>query len=206
MRQNVQLFLNNVQKKNKHLGKSTVVAFTASQSGEGTSFVASSFAIELSRRAGKRTLIADARQLATVDMVHYSRVSQHCFQTEVPNLWTLPADDEETKPETEPKQNGSGLQKYGASSEFELLASNLQTLRFVFDYILLDCPALADSDEAIVLAPEADGVVVIVEADSTRREQIQNTQKAIERAEGNLLGFVLNKRRYTVPNWIYKRL
>jgi Mrp family chromosome partitioning ATPase len=82
----------------------------------------------------------------------------------------------------------------------------LQTLRFVFDYILLDCPALADSDEAIVLAPESDGMVVVVEADATRREQIQNTQKAIERAEGNLLGFVLNKRRYTVPNWIYKRL
>lgn len=206
MRQNLQLFLNNAKSKNRQSGKSTVIAFTAAESGEGTTFVSNSFAIELSRRAGKRTLIADARQLARVNMVHQSRVSQHCFQTEVPNLWTLPSEEDFPDIEAEAASDDWGLKKYGAASEFELLESNLETLRGVFDYILLDCPPLAESDEAIVLAPDSDGVVIVVEADTTRREQIQNAQKTIERAEGNLLGFVLNKRRYTVPNWIYKRL
>jgi Mrp family chromosome partitioning ATPase len=71
---------------------------------------------------------------------------------------------------------------------------------------LLDCPALSVSDDAVFLAPETDGVMVVVEADRTRREQIQNAQHTIETADGNLLGFILNKRQYTVPEWLYKRL
>lgn len=98
------------------------------------------------------------------------------------------------------------MQKHGIKSELELSLGNLQTLRFAFDYILLDCPALSISDEAAMLASKIDGVIIVAEADRTRGEQIQNTKQAIEAAEGNLLGLVLNKRQYTVPGWIYNRL
>ena len=51
-----------------------------------------------------------------------------------------------------------------------------------------------------------DGVILVVEADRTKRDQIQRAQQTIEMANGKLLGLVLNKRRYVVPKWIYRGL
>jgi len=45
-----------------------------------------------------------------------------------------------------------------------------------------------------------------VEADKTRRDQILNAEKSIEFARGKLIGHILNKRSYLVPEWIYRRL
>ena len=57
-----------------------------------------------------------------------------------------------------------------------------------------------------MLSSNVDGVAVVVEAGQTRREEILNAQRTIENAGGKFLGFVLNKRRYPVPEWLYKRL
>jgi Mrp family chromosome partitioning ATPase len=203
MKQYLQLFLNGVGQKSTRPGKCFVVAFTSSNSGEGVSYVTESFGVELARRIGKRTLVADAERLSRLNMFHYTQVARFCSQTDVPNLWFLTPDDEEDA-ETEASTN-FGLQAY-AESNLEQAYNNLQTLRFAFDYVLLDCPALSESDEATFLAPETDGVMVVVEADRTRKQQIQNTQQTIESANGNLLGFILNKRQYTVPKWLYNRL
>jgi len=62
------------------------------------------------------------------------------------------------------------------------------------------------SAEAAALAANVDGVVVVVEAGRTRRDEIQNARRTLEMARGNFLGFILNKRSYPVPEWLYKRL
>jgi Mrp family chromosome partitioning ATPase len=203
MQQYMQLFLNSVQKKSKRPGKCFVVAFTSAESGEGVSYVAQSFGVELARKIGKRTLIADAQRLSRLNMLQYTSVSQHCFETNIANLWNLPPEEKAVNASA---YNGDLRLQTQCANDLAISYSNLQTLRFAFDYVLLDCPALSVSDEATFLAPETDGVMVVVEADRTRREQIQNTQQTIEAANADLLGFVLNKRQYTVPNWLYKRL
>ena len=57
-----------------------------------------------------------------------------------------------------------------------------------------------------MLASMVDGIVIVVEAGQSRRDEILNAQRTIENAGGNFLGFVLNKRRYPVPEWLYRRL
>ena len=57
-----------------------------------------------------------------------------------------------------------------------------------------------------MLANSVDGVVVVVDAGESRNDEIINAQRTIESAGGKFLGFVLNKRRYPVPEWLYKRL
>jgi Mrp family chromosome partitioning ATPase len=206
MNQYLQVFLKGIQKQSRSRGKSFVVAFTSHSPKEGVSYVSQSFGLELAKRTGKRTLIADAGRLSEIDVMKYGEISHYCFQTEVSNLWTLPTAEETDEEILEEDENDvTYLQAYG-NSPMEIIYNNLQTLRYVFDYILLDCPAMSISDDVTFLLPETDGVMVVVEADQTKKEQIQNTQQTIERAEGNLLGFILNKRQYTVPGWIYNRL
>ena len=83
---------------------------------------------------------------------------------------------------------------------------SVDALRVAFDNILIDCRSLRVSSEAAVLSSSVDGVAVVVEAGQTRRDEILNAQRTIENAGGKFLGFVLNKRRYPVPEWLYKRL
>jgi Mrp family chromosome partitioning ATPase len=206
MNQHLQVFLKGIQKQSQQRSKCSVVAFTSYSPEEGVSYVAQSFGLELSKRTGKRTLIADAERLSQIDVMKYGEISHYCFQTDVSNLWTLPSEDETDEEIINADESDEMyLQAYG-SSPLEIISNNLQTLRYAFDYILLDCPAMSISDDVTFLVPETDGVMVVVEADRTKREQIQNAQQTIERADGNLLGFILNKRQYTVPGWIYNRL
>lgn len=207
MQQYLQVFLNSVQNKSRKPGKCFAVAFTSYEPEEGVSYVTQSFGIEIAKRTGKRTLIADARVLSRLNIMQYESIAKNCFPTDVANLWNLPPEDigVQQKNVEEDESDELYLQTF-AANPIENSINNLQTLRYAFDYILLDCPALRSSDEAVFLAPETDGVMVVVEADRTRREQIQNTQQTIEAADGNLLGFVLNKRQYTVPKWLYNRL
>ena len=197
----LQIILNGIPSSNKASGKGTVVALTSAMPQEGVSYVTQSFAVELARRTGKRTLIADADNLQKVDMFHHNRVAKFCPPTDVPNLHVLSPDDE-----IEEAESIQYLQIRNRKSELEQGLENLQTLRFVFDYVFLDCSALKTSDTAALFAPSVDGVVVVVEAERTRKEQVRNALNAIETANGNLLGCVLNKRRYSIPQWIYSRL
>jgi len=49
-------------------------------------------------------------------------------------------------------------------------------------------------------------VVLVIESGKTRRQVALRAKKELEEAGGMLLGVILNKRKYYIPNWIYKRL
>ncbi len=200
----LQLFLTSIQTTDKrHSDKCTVVAFTSSQPGEGVSYVASSFGVEVARKTRKRTLIVNLGTLQLIDMFHSSRVSNFCYQTKVKNLFVLPPADEL---HIEVEENSRQLQPKPFESDFDRGLSNLQTLRFVFDFVLLDCPSLKTSGDAALFAEAANAVIIVVEAERTRKEQVRNTIQTIEMAQGNLIGCVLNKRQYPVPDWLYQRI
>jgi Mrp family chromosome partitioning ATPase len=82
----------------------------------------------------------------------------------------------------------------------------IDLLRREFDYTIVDCPSLKESGDVLSIAPFVDGVVLVVEANYTRRDQLQHAEHTIEAAQGNILGHILNKRTYEIPNWIYRRL
>ena len=82
----------------------------------------------------------------------------------------------------------------------------MDALRVSFDNILVDCRSMKESTDAAMLSSCVDGIVVVVDAGRSRRDEILNAQRTIEAAGGNFLGYVLNQRRYPVPEWLFKRL
>lgn len=79
-------------------------------------------------------------------------------------------------------------------------------LRKEFDYILIDAPALNLYVDAIALGRIADGVVVVLQADSTRRESALKGLESLRDANIEVLGAVLNRRTFPIPGFVYKRL
>jgi Mrp family chromosome partitioning ATPase len=86
------------------------------------------------------------------------------------------------------------------------LKVRLQELRKEFDYILIDSPALNLYADALTVGRVADGVVVILQADSTRRESALKGLQTLRNAQIEVLGAVLNRRTFPIPEFVYRRL
>lgn len=86
------------------------------------------------------------------------------------------------------------------------LPDRLSELRKTFDYSVLYGPPAAAGSEAALLASLCDGVVLVVEANSTRRVAAQKVKEKLREAGARLLGTVLCGRTFPIPDIIYKKL
>jgi Mrp family chromosome partitioning ATPase len=113
-------------------------------------------------------------------------------QLKPPNLWLLSA--------------GTLNQESASLLNSERLEMRLEELRKEFSYILIDTPALNLYADALALCRSADGAVVVLEADSTRRESALKGLQTLREAHINVLGAVLNRRTFPIPDFVYRRL
>jgi Mrp family chromosome partitioning ATPase len=82
----------------------------------------------------------------------------------------------------------------------------LNELRSEFDYVLIDCPSMSLSEEAISLGSVADGVVLVLKANSTRKERARGAVKDLQSAQVRVLGAILNQRTFPIPEKLYNKL
>ncbi|PYS31952.1 MAG: hypothetical protein DMF75_13330 [Acidobacteria bacterium] len=205
---NLQLLLASLQSGPQRLREGAAIAFTSASHGEGVSHVTQLFAVEMARYTGRRTLVIDAERLQSLGVEDYLQMPWNCHPTNIDNLWMLPAKKKKKwTDETQALPKRSFLMRVAKEGEeIDTGLDSVDALRVSFDNILIDCRALGTSAEVAVLASNVDGIVIVVEAGQSRRDEILNAQRTIENAGGNFLGFVLNKRRYPVPEWLYRRL
>lgn len=86
------------------------------------------------------------------------------------------------------------------------LSHRLTELRKEFDFVIIDAPPLTRYSDAVVLGQLADGLVLILEAESTRREQATAVAEALRSAKVAILAAVLNKRTFPIPEKLYNLL
>jgi len=67
-------------------------------------------------------------------------------------------------------------------------------------------PAVGEVHSAARLASLCDGVVLVVEAGSQRWEVVCKAKEQLLKWNANTLGVVLNKRRFPIPEWLYRTL
>jgi Mrp family chromosome partitioning ATPase len=79
-------------------------------------------------------------------------------------------------------------------------------LRKEFDYVLIDAPPLNTYSEGFALGQLADGLVLVLEANATRRETATKVTERLNATEVKILGAVLNKRTFPIPDSLYRRL
>jgi hypothetical protein len=86
------------------------------------------------------------------------------------------------------------------------LRKRLVELRQTFDYTVLYGPPAGAGSEAALLASLCDGMVLVVEANLTRRVAAQKAKEKLQSANARLLGAVLSQRAFPIPHMIYKNL
>ena len=174
----------------------SVIAFTSANAGAGVSHVVRKLAAQLAGQTHQPTAIVEAERLVGLRTHDLHDLRNKCARTNIDQLWML-----------RKSSNGNGQHPTAPqASETSVGFDCVQQLRSTFSHTLLDCPPINHSLEVPFLASHVDGVVLVVEADQTKREQILRARQAIEMAGGSLLGMVLNKRRHLVPDWLYRIL
>lgn len=82
----------------------------------------------------------------------------------------------------------------------------LRKCRDEYDYVLVDSAPVAVSAETRLIGSFADGVVLLVESGRSRSGVVRRARDEIERSGARFLGAVLNRRKFHIPAWLYKRL
>lgn len=60
------------------------------------------------------------------------------------------------------------------------------------DLVLFDAPPVVAVTDAAILAPQVDGVLLVINADRTRREHAQRAQQLLQQVNAHIIGSVLN--------------
>jgi Mrp family chromosome partitioning ATPase len=180
-----------------------VILFSASHSGEGTTTIVHEFALALSLVFKASVLVVDANPNRGAARVFGAAGASSLSDL----LRALRASDAQRA-----KQSGVTVTildpevANGAVGQLDSAARLSDVLREHFDYVLFDAPALASSATAVSLARHVNGVVIVIDSERTRWPVVENTKRAYESTGAKVLGTILNKRAFYIPNWLYKWL
>lgn len=73
-----------------------------------------------------------------------------------------------------------------------------------FDYVIFDGHSILISSDVSLVAKYFDGIIMVIECEKTKWEVVQQAKEKLNNVGGNILGVVLNKRKYYIPKMFYK--
>ena len=88
----------------------------------------------------------------------------------------------------------------------EKMSTFIQATRKMYDYVLIDTSAVLEAPETAIIGSYATGTVMVVQSGKTKREVIKRAMLMIEKLDGRFLGTVLNRKKYYIPEFIYRRV
>jgi len=158
---------------------------------EGVSTITQMIAAQLAGELGAKTLLLLLDQFDQIASLPVAELDMRLSLEPGMQLWTVARD----------------LRSTLGSNEQEMHAARIRTLAYLrerFDCILLDAPALEESDIALRVAPLATGVLLVVAADSTSGDEVRLAHRELIKAGAVVAGCCLNRRRYPLPAFIYR--
>jgi hypothetical protein len=181
----------------------TIAQLIAARSGEGTSSLARDLALVAARTAGVRVLL--------LDMAPPGNSQINALRDEFG--MAISATRPLIGPPAEVLVHQMGFGDLHVSETFRApangvtgWASQFATWRTSFDLVLIDSPATSRAYDGIMLAPDVDTSLLVIEAERTRADVAQRLRDSIADVGGAIGGAVMNKRRFHIPGFIYRNV
>jgi Mrp family chromosome partitioning ATPase len=185
--------------------KGAVVQFVAAAPGEGTSTIAREFALLAATTGRRRTLLIDAVRSNPATARHFDCNTSRGL---IDANW-IGFDDSEVQRTVAGTalsvaclvgDRGAGLAEPG------ILGALYEQLRDQFELVVVDCPAMEKGEYTTLLPEAADGIFLVIRAESTRPAVIVHAKSLVEQSGGRFLGAVMNQRRNYIPEFLYRLL
>lgn len=173
-----------------------VIAISSFNPGEGVTFVTSALLHELARYK--------FNSVAGVNMSFMRKLHEPTLEAIKSSLQKTEQDSKKNGEPIFPSQHrGLMMPSSGPwESNWQYRRDCINLLRSEFNYTIIDCPAFKTSGDLLSIAPFVDGVIMVIEANRTRRDDPRQAEQYIATADGKLLGYILNKRTPEMPPWL----
>jgi receptor protein-tyrosine kinase len=125
-------------------------------------------------------------------LLHSDSIKNYAKQLPAQNLWLL--------------SSGSTQPRGRNMLNSEQMKTRLLELRSQFDYLVIDAPPINEYSDAISLGELADGLILVLEANATRRESALRVAETLRSTKIRVIGAVLNKRTFPIPETLYNLL
>jgi Mrp family chromosome partitioning ATPase len=119
-------------------------------------------------------------------------IQQFAQQLSRANLWLIPS--------------GYGASQLNLAETADRLRARMEEVRRAYRYVIVHSGPLGLNASAMTFSKWTDGVVLILEANRTRRDTARRIRESLGVANAKVLGVVLNNRSYPIPESIYGRL
>jgi succinoglycan biosynthesis transport protein ExoP len=166
-----------VSSANPREGKTTTTIYlgtTMAQSGQRVLLIDTDM-----RRPRLHASMGVSRQVGLTNLI----VGDHSYEdviktTDIPNLFVLPCGPLPPNPA-----------ELIMSQRFQVV---LEELAQRFDRIILDSPPVQVVTDAVVLAKKADGVIFVIKAGKTLRDEIKRASREVRAVNGVIVGVIVN--------------
>ncbi len=188
--------------------KGFALAVAGIRGGEGASTMAFNFATAFATSCPKSVILIDGNLRAPI--LHYQFEIKKRKKGLV-DLIQGKGDVEDAASEVAFKrfyfmQAGQTSDNPVALYESAKFSTIMQKLRDRFDLIIFDSSSILGSPESLLVASKMDGLIMVIQAGKTRWEVARSAKRELESANVRILGAILNKQRFVIPEAIYKRL
>ncbi len=190
------------------LGNTThrTLVFTGAVAGDGISTVVSQYGEVLSRR-GERVLLIDGNPRHPV-------LHRQFHVPDAPGLAEYVAGSASADAVVHPtgfaNLNLVPLGRCSDRSEAERIIEALGDFQRAvadrYDYVLVDSDYIGSPFFSQSGVSAADGVVLVIRAGKTNRQIAARGLETVRHVDGRVLGVILNRREFPIPNFIYRRL
>lgn len=170
-----------------------VIGVTSAMAHEGKTTTSINLAYDL-MQAGQKVLLIDAD-------LRMSNINKILDINKVPGLSNLLTGKKEGSKYVQTSAVLDGLQIVSCGSippnPSELLSSNrmksvLDTLKTVYDYIIIDLPPIAAVSDALIVSKLTDGIIVVTRQDYADKRLVDDAISQLRLNEANIIGFVMN--------------
>jgi Mrp family chromosome partitioning ATPase len=178
-----------------------VVVFASTYSGEGCSYVSYNCAKYLTLLLNKKIAWVDGNFRNPHKKLNNMALN---FKDLLGDPHGMPTFD--TEPEFVIIGNGSKHVKTMDLLSGSAYSLVLRKLQESFHFTIIDASPIIESAEVAHLAQQTLGLVVVVQSQKLKYEVIQHGLDKMKKHNVNILGTVLNKRTFQLPEFIYRRL
>jgi protein-tyrosine kinase len=183
------------------------VTFSASKAGDGCSWVCARSAEALAAQDIGAVCVVDANLrtptlhqhfkinngFGLADSVYDSKpISDFAVRDGFTNLWVVPAGNVGRNP--------------NAVLNMTRLRNRFAELKADFEYVIIDTAPIATFGDAALIGKLTDGIVLVVGSNSAHRDCVRVAKQKLQSAQIPILGAVLNRREFPMPEQLYRRI
>ena len=83
------------------------------------------------------------------------------------------------------------------------MASTIERLRKIYDYIIFDAPPVLAVTDAQLIANQSDGTILVVDTGETKKDDVRKSKELLNTTQTRFLGVVLNNFKIKKDNYYY---